>query len=335
MSLPDLILLNGSTSSGKTAICKALQEILPAGYLHFSIDDVFPWTPSRWHGSSEGFRMEPLPGGEIAILIGPEARKILSGWRHMVRAALDEGLRVIVDEVFLEAGDLAEWAAVMRGRDVFFVGVRCDLAELQRRELARGDRGVGQALCRRSLRPDPPRRPAEAKAPDRLRAARLGGTRRHRLDHEQTGVLGSPDLGELLERYETHGLIERPRPFVGFVGEGGPPGLDGQIRPSERAGLGEGLADKRPAHPAPVGKRANGRQMDIDRGEAVVDEDHDAKRVPGGLRDPRRLALGQGRVFGVRLRDAEPLGQLGEDGGAVRAGGPAHDVNLHGDPITV
>jgi chloramphenicol 3-O phosphotransferase len=26
------------------------------------------------------------------------------------------------------------------------VGVRCDLAELQRREKARGDRGVGQAL---------------------------------------------------------------------------------------------------------------------------------------------------------------------------------------------
>jgi chloramphenicol 3-O phosphotransferase len=146
MTLPDLILLNGSTSAGKTAVCKALQEILPAGYLHFSVDDVFPWTPPRWHGSGEGFRMEHLPGGELAIFTGPEGRRIMRGWRHMVRAALDQGLRAVVDEVFLEDGDLAEWAAAMRGRDVLFVGVRCELSELQRRERARGDRGVGQAL---------------------------------------------------------------------------------------------------------------------------------------------------------------------------------------------
>ena len=144
--LPDLILLNGSSSAGKTAICKALQEMLPEGYLRFSIDDVFPWTPMRWHGSEAGFQFTPLSNGEVPLAVGPQGRRILRAWRHMVRAALDQGVKAVLDDVFLDGGALADWVEALAGRDVFLVGVRCELAELQRREKARGDRGVGQAL---------------------------------------------------------------------------------------------------------------------------------------------------------------------------------------------
>ena len=144
--LPDLILLNGSSSAGKTSICKVLQEILPEGYLHFSVDDVFPWTPPRWHGSDEGFRFTPLSNGELPLALGPEARRVLRAWRRMVRAALDAGVRAVLDDVFLDAEARPDWAETLAGRDVFLVGVRCGLAELQRREKSRGDRGVGQAL---------------------------------------------------------------------------------------------------------------------------------------------------------------------------------------------
>ena len=43
MRLPDAILLNGSTSSGKTSIARALQAALPQPYLHVGIDTIFVW----------------------------------------------------------------------------------------------------------------------------------------------------------------------------------------------------------------------------------------------------------------------------------------------------
>jgi chloramphenicol 3-O phosphotransferase len=146
MDLPDLILLNGSSSAGKTSICKALQERLPEGYLHFSVDDVFAWMPMRWHTADAGFKLTPQPNGETPIVTGPQGFKIMRAWRRMVRAALDEGLKALVDDVFTEPDSRSDWAEVLAGRDVLTVGVRCELAELQRREAARGDRGIGQAL---------------------------------------------------------------------------------------------------------------------------------------------------------------------------------------------
>jgi len=146
MRLPDLILLNGSTSAGKTSIAKALQKALPEGYLRFSIDDIFPWTPMRWHDNPDGFQFKQLSNGEMPILIGPQGQRLVRAWRRMVRAALDEGFKALLDDVFLDPGAQDDWAKVLTGKDVFVVGVRCELAELQRREKARGDRGVGQAL---------------------------------------------------------------------------------------------------------------------------------------------------------------------------------------------
>lgn len=146
MTLPDVIFLNGSTSAGKTSIAKALQARLPAPYLRFGVDDIFPWLPAQWDGHPEGFQFVPQPNGELPLLVGPAGRKVMTAWRGMLRVAARQGLPFILDEVMITEGALDEWVEALAGHDVFFVGVRCDLAELQRREIARGDRGEGQAL---------------------------------------------------------------------------------------------------------------------------------------------------------------------------------------------
>jgi chloramphenicol 3-O phosphotransferase len=146
MALPDLILLNGSSSAGKTSIARSLQAQAPEPILHFSIDDIFAWAPPAWHDSDEGFRFTPLSNGELPIVTGPSGQALMRAWRRMVRAAIDTGLKAVVDDVFLDEMARPDWAAVMAGRVTCLVAVRCDLAELQRRELARGDRGQGQAL---------------------------------------------------------------------------------------------------------------------------------------------------------------------------------------------
>lgn len=147
MRLPDVILLNGSTSAGKSSIARGLLAALPEPYLHVGVDTIFPWLPPAWDGTPEGIQLTPLPDGSIPVVLGPGGAKLLRGWRRMVAVGVAAGLRFVVDEVLLEPVALPDWREVLASRDLFFVGVRCDLAELQRREIARGDRGVGQALA--------------------------------------------------------------------------------------------------------------------------------------------------------------------------------------------
>jgi chloramphenicol 3-O phosphotransferase len=52
---------------------------------------------------------------------------------------------VIVDEVVLEPDLARDWVEALGEIDAFVVAVHCNLVELERREVARGDRLIGQA----------------------------------------------------------------------------------------------------------------------------------------------------------------------------------------------
>jgi chloramphenicol 3-O phosphotransferase len=147
MRLPDVIFLNGCTSAGKTSIGRALQARLPEPYLQFGIDHVFPWLPPAWCETPEGYWFERRDDGAMPILIGDGFLSVAKGWHRMVRAGVDVGLRFIVDEALIDPRLLPDWQVALGGCDVLMVGVRCALGELQRREKARGDRGIGQALA--------------------------------------------------------------------------------------------------------------------------------------------------------------------------------------------
>ncbi len=140
-----VIFLNGPTSAGKTSIARALQAILDPPHLRHGIDDAFAMLPLRLHNHPDGFFFDTDSRGEIRLNHGRFGRAMLAAHAHGAAAIARTGIGLILDEVILEDDIRAEWRSVLASVDVFWVGIHCTLDELARREIARGDRLIGQA----------------------------------------------------------------------------------------------------------------------------------------------------------------------------------------------
>lgn len=129
-----IILLNGASSSGKSSLARALQARIDMPFWHISIDHlrdagVLPTARIRskefdWRAMREPFFI---------------------GFERSLLAYIEAGNDLIVEHIMENEPWLHRLVATLAGQDVFFVGVHCELAELERRELERGDRPVGDA----------------------------------------------------------------------------------------------------------------------------------------------------------------------------------------------
>jgi chloramphenicol 3-O phosphotransferase len=139
--LPDVILLNGASSAGKSSLTLALQVRLP--FVRMGIDD-FVWerAPLSWYGAPEGFIRVP---GKVSEY-GDEALKLWRAYHRAVRVCVAEGLGVVVDDAILTRELMDDWVTALAGVDVFFVGVHCSAEELTLRASARRDRAPGDVL---------------------------------------------------------------------------------------------------------------------------------------------------------------------------------------------
>ncbi|MEJ0064390.1 MAG: AAA family ATPase [Caulobacteraceae bacterium] len=143
--LPDVILLNGTSSAGKSSLTLALQARLP--FVRMGIDDfIYERAPVGWFGATEGFQRVPRDGGMI-MEYGPEALKLWRAYHRSVRVCVAEGLKVVVDDAIITRELLDDWLTALADVEVFFVGVHCTPEELTLREIARRDRGTGVALA--------------------------------------------------------------------------------------------------------------------------------------------------------------------------------------------
>lgn len=133
-----VILLNGTSSAGKTTIAKALQQIMDAPYLHVPVDSFEAMTPG------------PDKLGKVGSPLWHSVfNRVLSGFHHSVAALAAAGSNLIVDHVLLQGVEPQNWLTecldVLAPFTVYFIGVHCPLEELRRRERERGDRAEGQA----------------------------------------------------------------------------------------------------------------------------------------------------------------------------------------------
>jgi chloramphenicol 3-O phosphotransferase len=163
MRWPDVILVNGPSSAGKTTLCRALQAAIVAEpYLVVGFDDfIFMSAPRYYRGSDTARGSEhdafteagaemmttSAPGAPISVTarFGPVYRRLLDTMAPAVRTLVDGGNRVIFDHVLHDQAMLQSCREAFAGLGVFAVGVTCPIEILEARERTRGDRVLGRA----------------------------------------------------------------------------------------------------------------------------------------------------------------------------------------------
>ncbi|MGL4996017.1 MAG: chloramphenicol phosphotransferase CPT family protein [Deefgea sp.] len=135
MPLPQVIILNGSSSSGKTSIAKVLQELLPQQYLNFSIDSILYALPET--------DLQLMKQGKTITRAGYDWPSLVRGYHYCLPALLQAGCHLLIDNAWCDRNEKRELLTELAGYSVALIGVQCDIEISQAREQARGDRAIG------------------------------------------------------------------------------------------------------------------------------------------------------------------------------------------------
>ena len=133
MARGKVILLNGTSSSGKSSLARALQQVLDEPFHHANADAI--------KNMCSGIP-DPSKGGAFARWA--YLPKLYAAVPPCFAALAASGNNLIIDDV-IKPLQLKNYVESLAGFMVLFVGVLCPEEELDRRERERGDRRVGQA----------------------------------------------------------------------------------------------------------------------------------------------------------------------------------------------
>ncbi len=147
-----IIFLNGCSSSGKTTIAKAIQHLSDKPWLLLGIDTFFHMMPSKYVGfgekASEGYHFIPgqdEDGPLMGIEVGPFGRIVTQSIPKVAQSLVRDGHNLIIDEVLRTDEEVENYERALASHTVYFIGVMCDLKDMQEREILRGDRALGLA----------------------------------------------------------------------------------------------------------------------------------------------------------------------------------------------
>ena len=113
---PQVVILNGIGSVGKSSTAKALQAITSKPFLHVAMDAFLDMLPEKMLAHPDGLMFEAAQDGGkpiIAIRSGPVLERAMRGMRHAVAAMTGQGNNLIVDEVMIGAGAMQEYRALL------------------------------------------------------------------------------------------------------------------------------------------------------------------------------------------------------------------------------
>ena len=124
-----IIMLNGTSSSGKTTLARALRAKLPATFCYYASDQL----------ADAGFR----PMGPAARSAGREM--FFDAFHRSIPAMAAAGLDLLIEHIVEEQQWADDLTALLAGLDVFWVGVHAPVEVMTAREIARGNRTIGEA----------------------------------------------------------------------------------------------------------------------------------------------------------------------------------------------
>jgi chloramphenicol 3-O phosphotransferase len=135
-----IILLNGASSSGKTSLLKAFQDLSPEPFLDLGIDRFIFGMPER-------YLERPLWDDVLgkADRAGETGQRLISAMHRSILGAASQGMNVVADHVLVEPSWLDECVQLFQDLPAWLVGVRCPLDVLEEREKSRKNRTLGQA----------------------------------------------------------------------------------------------------------------------------------------------------------------------------------------------
>jgi chloramphenicol 3-O phosphotransferase len=132
-----IIVLNGTSSSGKTSIARAFQERAPGLFLNFSIDSILYALPQS--------ALDRIKRGDaIDDLRYPE---LVRAFYACVAELARLGHDLVIDHAIVTGRDAQLLTAAVEIHEVLFVGIDCPLPILLERERGRGDRRIGLAAA--------------------------------------------------------------------------------------------------------------------------------------------------------------------------------------------
>ena len=147
-----IIFLNGCSSSGKTTIAKAIQHLSEEPWLLLGIDTFFHMMPSKYVGfgekAVEGYHFisgQDEKGPLMGIESGSFGNAVTDSIPKVVQSLAGDAHNLIVDEVLRTDKELEGYVRALACYKVYFIGVKCDVKEMQEREILRGDRALGLA----------------------------------------------------------------------------------------------------------------------------------------------------------------------------------------------
>jgi chloramphenicol 3-O phosphotransferase len=143
-----IIFLNGTSSSGKTSVARALQDLYTTPLMLIGFDTFIAMLPKRFIGTGEEaklghfFEEETDKSGHpvYEMRIGEYAKRLYLAAAPCVKVVADEGNDIIVDEILYDDWVVEAYLKHLKGYQVHTVAIKCPLEVIEEREKLRVNR---------------------------------------------------------------------------------------------------------------------------------------------------------------------------------------------------
>lgn len=151
-----IIIVNGTSSSGKSSVCQTLHKLLGDGWLLFDTDNYLSMLGDKFLGLHPSNQQVCTPNdicyakkhqdGTYEIVPGKLCSRLYSTIPNVINTIAKQGFNIIVDSFITTAEDLKIYKEELREYNILVVYLYASESVITQREEARADRLKGSAI---------------------------------------------------------------------------------------------------------------------------------------------------------------------------------------------